>query len=105
MSGSPTSRTLEELRKRGFPLVQVVEKWNPHAKIRQDLYGIIDVLAVSDEEIVAVQATDGTSVSKRLAKMAESKALPILINCGIRVFVHGWRKNSKGRWVLREVEL
>lgn len=104
MSGSPTSRTLEELRKRGFPLVQVVEKWIPQARKRQDLYGIIDVLAVSDDEIVGVQATSGSNVSSRIKKIAESDALPILIKCGIRVFVHGWAK-KKGRWVLREVEL
>ncbi len=102
---SPTQRTLEEMRNRGFPLVQVVEHWNPHARIRQDLYGIIDVLAVSELDIYAIQATSGDHVSERVAKMAESEALPILIKAGIRVVVHGWRKNAAGRWVLREVEL
>ena len=101
---SPTQRTLQHLRDAGFPLVQVVERWNPHARVRQDLFGIVDVLAVSDTEIVAVQATSGSNVSKRVAKLTESPALPILRKAGIRILVHGWRK-LKGRWTLREVDL
>jgi hypothetical protein len=101
---SPTAKTLAHLRGLGYPLVQVVEHWNPHARIRQDLFGIIDVLAVCDSDIVAVQATSRDNVSGRVAKMAESDALPVLLKAGIRVIVHGWGKNSKGKWILREVE-
>ncbi len=101
---SPTQRTLAHLRAAGYPLVQVVERWNPHARVRQDLFGIVDVLAVSDSEIVAVQTTSGSNVSARLAKLTESAALPILRRAGIRVLVHGWRK-VKGRWTLREVDV
>lgn len=100
---SPTQRTLAHLRKLGYPLVQVVERWNPHARVRQDLYGCIDVLAVGDD-IVAVQATSGSNVSKRVAKITESAALPVLRRAGIRVLVHGWRK-VRGRWQLREVDV
>lgn len=101
---TPTQLSLRELRARGYPLVQVVERWNPHARVRQDLFGIVDVVAVGDE-IVAVQATSASNVSKRVAKITESAALPILRQAGIRVLVHGWRKNAKGRWTLREVDL
>ncbi|MEY4760669.1 MAG: hypothetical protein RLZZ200_525 [Pseudomonadota bacterium] len=103
MAASPTQRSLAELRKRGYPLVAVTEKWNPHARIRQDLFGIVDVLAVGDD-IVAVQATSGSNVASRVAKIAESDAAPHLRKAGIRILVHGWRKNSKGRWELREVD-
>lgn len=97
---SPTQRSLKHLRDLGYPLVQVVERWNPYAKVRQDLFGIIDVLAVGDD-IVAVQTTSGSNVSARITKMQESVALPILKKAGIKVIVHGWRK-LKGRWALRE---
>lgn len=103
MAGSPTQRSLAELRKRGYPLVQVVEKWNPHAKVRQDLFGVVDVLAVG-EDIVAVQATSGSNVASRVQKIADSEATPHLRKAGIRILVHGWRKNAKGRWELREVD-
>jgi hypothetical protein len=102
---SPTARTLAELRKRGYPLVQVVERWNAFARVRQDLFGIVDVLAVSEGEIVGVQATSGSNVAARVKKITDSKALPILRAAGIRVLVHGWRRNSKGRYELREVDL
>lgn len=100
---SPTQRTLKHLRDAGYPLVQVVERWNPHARIRQHLFGIIDVVAVG-EDIVGVQATSASNVSKRVTKITESPALPILRKAGIRVLVHGWRK-IRGRWQLREVDL
>ena len=100
---SPTQRTLAHLRAAGYPLVQVVERWNPYAKVRQDLFGIIDVVAVG-VDIVGVQATSGSNVSKRVAKLTESAALPVLRKAGVRVLVHGWRK-VRGRWRPREVDL
>ena len=100
---SPTQRTLAHLRKLGYPLVQVVERWNPYARIRQDLFGIIDVVAVG-EDIVGVQATSYSNVTSRVTKITESAALPVLRKAGIRVVVHGWRK-VRGRWALREVDI
>ncbi len=100
---SPTQRTLAHLRAAGYPLVQVVERWNPHARVRQDLFGIVDVLAVG-ADIVGVQATSGSNVAARVRKLTESEALPILRTAGVRILVHGWRK-VRGRWRLREVDV
>lgn len=103
---SPTQRTLAELRKRKYPLVQVVERWNPFAHVRVDLFGIIDVVAVSSSgETLAVQCTSGDHVAERVAKITDSDALAILRLANWRVMVWGWRKNAKGRYVLREVDL
>lgn len=103
---SPTQRTLAELRKRGAALVQVVEKWNPHARIRQDLFGIVDVLAIMPSgKAVAVQATSGSNVSKRVTKITDSDAIHVLRLAGWTVLVHGWRKKSNGRYELREIDL
>jgi len=101
---SPTQRTLRHLRAAGYPLVQVVERWNPHAKVRQDLFGVVDVLAVGSD-IVGVQATSGSNVAARVRKLTDSPALPVLRKAGVRVLVHGWRKAASGRWTLREVDL
>ncbi len=101
---SPTQRTLEHLRRAGYPLVQVVERWNPHARVRQDLFGIVDVLAVSEAEILAVQTTSVGNVASRIRKIEESPATPILRRAGIRIIVHGWGKR-RGRWTLREVDV
>lgn len=103
---TPTQRTLQHLRKRGYPLVDVVERWAPRANVRRDLFGVIDVLAVSAEgETVAVQVTSGSNVPARVRKLTDSDALQVLRIAGWRVLVHGWRKNAKGRYELREVDL
>jgi hypothetical protein len=103
---SPTARSLKHLRKLGYPLVQVVERWNMHAKVRVDLFGIIDIVAIDAAgETYGVQATSGDNVASRVTKIAESTALAHCLNAGWRIVVHGWRKNAKGRWTLREVEL
>lgn len=106
MSGrSPTESTLLALRREGWPLVQVVEHWNSHARVRNDLFGIIDVLAVNDDgDVLAVQATSYTNVSARCRKITASPALAPLARAGWTVEVWGWRK-VKGRWTDRRVTL
>lgn len=100
---SPTQRTLAYLRKNGY-MVAITEKWNPFAKIRQDLFGIVDVLAVREGETLAVQCTSADNVSSRVNKIAESESVPMLRKAGWKIVVHGWRKGSNGRYTLREVD-
>ena len=100
---SPTQRSLAHLRNLGYR-VAVVERWNPHARIRQDLFGVLDLLAVRDGEILGVQTTSGSNVSARLAKMADSEAVPELRQAGMRLEVHGWRKLKAG-WTLRSIDV
>lgn len=99
---SPTQRSLEHWRGEGY-LCAVVERWNPHARIRQDLYGFIDVLAIKGDDIVGIQAT-AQGVSSRVHKITEHENFPVVI-AAMRIVVDGWRKNSKGRWIRREIEL
>ena len=96
---SPTQRSLKYLRDEGWT-VAITEKWNPHVRIRQDLFGFIDLLAIRKGETLAVQTTS-TGVSSRIKKIMESDYLPKVRDAGWRIVVHGWRKNSKGRYVLR----
>lgn len=101
---SPTQRTLAIMRERGY-LCGVVEKWNPHARIRQDLYGFIDVLCVKENEVVGVQATSLANVSARITKISEHENIGPVRKAGIRILVHGWGKGSNGRYRLREVDV
>jgi hypothetical protein len=103
MSGkSPTSRSLEKLRQDGY-LCQIVEKWNPHARIRQDLFGIGDILAIRDTETLLVQTTSRGNVAARVRKISESEALPVILRANWRIVVHGWGKLKEG-WVCKIVE-
>jgi hypothetical protein len=101
---SPTQRSLKHLRDLGY-LAEVVEKWNPHSKTRHDLYGLIDILAIHREEVLGVQATSGSNVSARVTKITEHENLRRIREAGIGLVVHGWRRNSKGVWTLREEDL
>lgn len=97
---SPTQRSLAYLRDEGY-VAAVVERWNPHARVRQDLWGFIDILAIRDSETLGVQACSGSDVSKRMHKIAESELVGAVRRAGWRIHVHGWRKNAAGKWTLR----
>lgn len=96
---TPTQRSLAYLREQGYT-VAIVERWNPHARIRQDLFGFIDLLAIRTDETLAVQTTS-TGVSSRIKKIMDSEHLPRVRDAGWKIVVHGWRKNAKGRYTLR----
>jgi len=104
MAASPTQRTLQRLRADGWRAA-VVERWNPHARVRHDLFGVVDVLAIRDGETLAVQATSASNIAARVRKITESEALPDIRAAGWRFEVWGWRKGSNGRWVCRVVDV
>lgn len=92
---TPTARTLKYLRDNGWPLVQVVEVYNPFSRKRNDLFGFADVLAVHpDRGHLYVQVTSGSHVNNRLEKLRENFGNQIadIISAGGRVEIHGWRK-------------
>ena len=102
---TPTSRSLDELRKRGYT-AEVVERNTRFKGIfrRHDLFGVGDILALGEDEILLVQATSGSNVSARVKKIADSEHIAAIRKAGMRLEVWGWAKNSKGRWTLRTVD-
>jgi len=98
-SRSPTQRSLEYLRDLGYHC-EIVEKWNSFTKQRRDLWGWCDILAIRENEVLAVQVT-ASAVADRIKKIQESTTVALVRKAGIRIEVHGWRKNSKGRYVIR----
>ena len=91
---SPTQRTLKILRDEGW-LVAVVEKWNSHTKTRSDLYGFIDILAVRDNETLAIQATSYPNTSSREKKIKAHSNYTLVKQAKWRVEVWGWKKVAK----------
>ena len=93
-SKSPTQRSLAFIRANGHTC-QVVERWNQFARVRQDLLGFIDIIAVGPLiGIVGVQAT-ASGVSARLEKIyAEPRAREWLASGG-RIEIHGWTLKGK----------
>lgn len=80
----------------------VTERWNPHAKVRQDLFGFIDVLAFRpDRGWLLVQATSGSNHASRVAKIL---GLPLARRAAgtpcTLIEVWSWKKVA-GRWEVR----
>jgi len=101
---SPTARSLKLLRERGYH-AEVVERWIPGANIRKDFAGFIDIIALKDDHVLAVQATSGSNVAARVAKITEHEKLSIVRRVGWHISVHGWTKRANGRYQLREIDL
>ena len=100
---TPTQRSLAALRELGY-LVEIVEKWNSFTRTRKDLWGWADLLAIRRGEVLAVQVTS-EGVANRVKKVMDSETIARVREAGVRVEVHGWRKNVKGRYIQRVVDL
>lgn len=101
---SPTQRSLKLLREQGYQ-VDVTEHWNAFARIRQDLFGFIDLLALRDGETLAVQTTSYSNVSARVKKITDHENLSFVRKAGWGISVHGWHKSKSGKWEVRIVDL
>lgn len=87
---TPTQRSLAYLRKVGYR-VGIAEHWNAFARIRQDLFGFIDLVAIRpDYKILAIQTTSMPNTSARIAKILELPSSADWLRAGGRIEVHGW---------------
>lgn len=106
---SPTQRSLKHLRDQGYTAA-VVEKWNPHAHIRQDLFGVIDIVAMrADVGILAVQTTTMGNVPARKLKAMGEPRLKVWLESGGLFTLHGWsmrgKKGKRKLWEIRTEEV
>lgn len=98
MAKSPTQLTLEKLRAEGY-LCEIVERWIPGANIRKDLFGFVDILAIKDGQVLAVQATSKSNISARVNKIAEHENIAEVTKLGWQLEVWGWAK-AGNRWAV-----
>lgn len=93
-----TQRTLRALRQRGL-VAAIVERWNQYAGvhgIRQDLFNIIDVLALDPQKgVIGVQSCAGSGWSAHWRKLTEEQAqstIDWLSTPGCSLELWAWRK-------------
>jgi len=96
---TPTQLSLRFLRDDGW-LVDVCERWvpAPGGRVRRDLFGMIDLVAVRGAETMGVQTTSHSNALARLNKMQDDEhavALEALHAAGWLLVVHGWRKSTR----------
>jgi hypothetical protein len=82
----------------------VVERWNAHAGIRQDLWGFADILGVHPvrREFLLVQTTTLANVSSRLSKAQGRAELAAWVRAGGMFQVHGWHRAGT-KWTVKVV--
>jgi len=93
-----TSRTLKYLRDRGWK-AGVVERFLFYAGKygkRIDLFNIIDIIALSDTDIIGVQSC-GQSFGEHDKKILASPLAERWLGCGGKLMLVGWRKLLKKR--------
>ena len=105
---SPTARSLQHLRALGYR-AQVVERWNPFAKIRQDLFGGNIVALKSGEPVLVVQATSATNHAARRTKLEEQGFAALWTGAGARLEIWSWAKagarGTRKVWTVRREAL
>ena len=88
---SPTTRSKADLEADGWT-VAIVEKWNPHVRIRQDLFGFADLLAMKAGETPLLIQVTSTGWASRVQKILDEPRAELALQSGFRIEVHGWRK-------------
>ena len=101
---SPTQRSKAHYEKLGY-VVAIIEHWNPFAMIRQDMFGIIDLVVIGGSQTIGVQTTSYSNVPARVNKITASPMTRLLRDCNWQLVVHGWKKGKDGKWMVREVDL
>lgn len=101
---TPTQRSLRYLRDLGYTC-EVVERWNPHARVRQDLFGFADIIAFRRGEVLLVQTTTNSNRTARVAKVSRNEIARAWLGAMSRTIqVHGWRKLG-GRWAVHITDM
>jgi hypothetical protein len=91
-----------ELCRRVGWIPERTEHWNPFSHTKHDLYGFIDVLAMTDTGFIGIQATSKSNISARETKIRKECTVNAkrFLESGGRIEVWGWYK-SKNRWVVK----
>lgn len=102
---SATQATRKHLKSLGLTSA-ITERWNPFAKVRQDLFGFIDLVALDPAVgIIGIQTTTMDNVAARRTKIEELPTLEPWLLAGGIVEVWGWgKRGDRGErklWTLR----
>lgn len=92
---SPTERTLRWLRKQGYT-ADVVERRLPHSFVTKDLFGCLDIVAITAESrgVLGLQVTSAAHLAERVAKVTAEPRARLWHACGNPLWVVGWAKQG-----------
>lgn len=103
---TPTQRSLKVLREQGYHCA-IVERWNPHTRVRQDLFGFADLLCIQEGHSPLLVQVTSTGWSARIKKILNEPLAELALKSGFRIEVHGWRKlkSNKNRQTIKVTEI
>ena len=107
MASSPCVLSMDLLRDRGY-VVGKTEHWNQYAKIRQDLFGLFDLIAlkVGEPGVLGVQCCAGSSHAAHRDKMQANPILATWWQTGNCAVIYSWAKQGPAGkrkvWTLRQ---
>lgn len=96
-SASPTQRSLQYFRKTGWH-AGIVERWNSHVGIRQDLFGFVDLILIKPAVFgtTFVQVSSFGGLPARIRKVLDDEKMrAVLVSLLIarnQMWFVGWRK-------------
>lgn len=97
---NPLQRTKQFLEEAGW-YVEKTEHWNHFAKVRNDLLGFADLIAlpktIDANFAILVQATSYTNHSARKQKILASKTARLWHKTGGQIWIISWRKIGKDK--------
>ncbi len=101
---SPTQRTIAECKRRGWTAA-IVERRIPFKNVTIDLFGCIDIVALTPDGILGIQACAGSSHATRRTKALAEPRLSAWLGAGARFEVWSWAKRGdagkRKLWTLR----
>jgi len=109
MASSPCVLSMDLLRDRGY-VVGKTEHWNQYASVRQDLFGIVDIVAFCPRRRLHVycQTTTRDHLSEHEEKVTGTEPFWWWIQTDGIFLLHGWAKRGdRGRrklWEVIEIE-
>lgn len=91
-----TQRTLEYLRGQGMRCA-IVEHWNSFARVKQDLFGFIDILALDPHQhrVIGVQCCSDANRAAHKAKIQNAPAFLDWLDASGIVFLISWGKHGE----------
>lgn len=103
---STVQDTLRVLREEWKVVPEIVERWNHFARIKQDLFGVFDILALdtTHRKIMGIQTTIAAHHAAHLKKMMDAPKLPPWLQAGGEAWLISWYPDRE-RYKLVELYL
>jgi len=90
---SPTTRSEQLLSQLGYVTDRC--EMRVTSRIKRDLFGMFDLIAIAPGTTIGVQVTTSNNVAARVRKILDSEHAEDWLRACNRIHVHGWYRSKK----------